>query len=146
MDDARRTAVRQWLDKAERDLASAVRLLEGEPPFPDTAVYHCQQAGEKALKAFLASRDRPVRRVHDLVVLADECSSLDGSLAGLAEAAEILTPYGTAFRYPGDLTEPQLSDAWEAVDCARRILNGVVLALPGESMGLEDFNSESPGT
>jgi HEPN domain-containing protein len=107
MDDARRTPVRQWLDKAERDLASAVRLLEGEPPFPDTAVYHCQQAGEKALKAFLASRDRPVRRVHDLVVLADECSSLDGSLAGLAEAAEILTPYGTAFRYPGDLTEPE---------------------------------------
>ena len=63
---------------------------------------------------------------------------------GLAEAAEILTPDGTAFRYPGDLTEPQLSDAWEAVDCASRILNGVVLALPGESMGLEDFNSELP--
>jgi hypothetical protein len=47
MDDARRTAVRQWLQKAERDLASALRLLAGEPPFLDTAAYHCQQAAEK---------------------------------------------------------------------------------------------------
>jgi hypothetical protein len=61
----------QRLDKAERDLASALRLLEGEPPFPDTAVYHCQQAAEKALKAFLAVRNRPgaVSQDHGLAIM-----------------------------------------------------------------------------
>jgi HEPN domain-containing protein len=48
MGDPREAVVRDWIAKAERDLASAVRLLEGEPPFPDTAVYHCQQAAEKS--------------------------------------------------------------------------------------------------
>ena len=145
MDDARQTAVRQWLQKAERDLASALRLLAGEPPFLDTAVYHCQQAAEKALKAFLASRDRPLRRVHDLVLLVDECTRLDETLAALAEAAEVLTPYGTAFRYPNDVSEPQLSDALEAVDCARRILDGVAFALPAESTRSGRLDSDSPG-
>lgn len=52
-----------WLGKAQRDLAAAVRLMAGDPPYADTAVYHCQQAAEKALKGFLAAHDRPPRRV-----------------------------------------------------------------------------------
>lgn len=129
MGDPREFVVREWIVKAERDLASAVRLLEGEPPFLDTAVYHCQQAAEKALKGFLASRGRPLRRVHDLVLLVDECADLDASFAQLAEAAEILTPYGTAFRYPGDASEPQPAEALEAVACARCVLDHVDRAL-----------------
>jgi len=129
MDDTKATVVREWILKAERDLASALRLLEGDPPFLDTAVYHCQQAAEKALKGFLASRDRPLRRVHDLVLLVDACTDLEASFAELAEAAEVLTPYGTAFRYPGDVSEPQPTEALEAVACARRVLDQVVRAL-----------------
>jgi hypothetical protein len=83
--------------------------------------------------------------VHDLVLLVDECAGFDGTLSGLAEAAEVLTPYGTAFRYPGDMTEPQLSDAWEAVDCARRILDDVGIALHAESAGSGELDSDSPG-
>jgi HEPN domain-containing protein len=120
----------EWIEKAERDLASALRLLDGTPPYLDTAVYHCQQAGEKALKAFLADRRRPIRRVHDLVLLVDTCVGLDASFSRLEEAADILTPYGTAFRYPGSSTEPHLIEALEAVDCAKRILDHVKMALP----------------
>jgi hypothetical protein len=47
----------------------------------------------------------------------------------MEEAAEIITPYGTTFRYPGEATEPLLSDALEAVDCANRILDHVRMAL-----------------
>ncbi|WP_374237532.1 MULTISPECIES: HEPN domain-containing protein [unclassified Thiocapsa] len=74
MADAAAVLVGAWIAKAERDLASASpRLLDGTPPYPDTAVYHCQQAGEKALKAFLAAHGRHIRRVHDLVLLIDTC-------------------------------------------------------------------------
>ena len=52
--------VGEWIEKAERDLASALRLLDGTPPYLDTAVYHCQQAGEKALKAFLVAREQRI--------------------------------------------------------------------------------------
>ncbi len=41
MNEDERRAVQEWLLKAERDLAAARRLGEGEPPFLDVAVYHC---------------------------------------------------------------------------------------------------------
>jgi HEPN domain-containing protein len=129
MGDPEAIVVGAWIEKAERDLASARRLLDGTPPYLDTAVYHCQQAGEKALKAFLAAHGQPIRRVHDLVLLIDTCIGLDASFRQLEDAAEILTPYGTAFRYPGDSTEPLLADALEAVDCAKRILDHVRMTL-----------------
>lgn len=129
MVDTSSEVVNDWLYKAERDLASALRLLDGEPPYRDTAVYHCQQAGEKALKAFLAAHGQAIRRIHDLVLLIDICADLDASFSTLAEAAEILTPYGTTFRYPGAMREPIPSEAWEAVDCAKRILDHVRMAL-----------------
>ncbi len=135
MADPKETVVGEWMAKAERDLASAVRLLEGDPPFLDTAVYHCQQAAEKALKGFLAARDQPLRRVHDLVLLIDECADLDASFGQLAEAAEILTPYGTTFRYPGATYEPQMSEALEAIACATRILDHVGRIIGPETGG-----------
>ena len=129
MTDPAAIVVGAWLEKAERDLASAARLLDGTPPYLDTAVYHCQQAGEKALKAFLAARGQPPRRIHDLVLLIDACVELDASFSQLAEAAEILPPYGTTFRYPGDTAETLLADALEAIDCAKHLLDHVRIAL-----------------
>lgn len=55
MDEATGAEVAAWLAKADRELASARRLLDGNPPYLDTAVYHCQQAAEKALKALLTA-------------------------------------------------------------------------------------------
>jgi HEPN domain-containing protein len=48
--DAKLELVKNWLAKANRDLASAQRLAAGPEPFLDTASYHCQQAVEKAPK------------------------------------------------------------------------------------------------
>ena len=66
MDEAKVHELRQWLIKAGHDLGSAKRLLSGDETFPDTAVYHCQQAAEKALKAYLTLKDTPFQKVHDL--------------------------------------------------------------------------------
>ncbi len=40
-----------WMVKAWCDLETARRAASGQPPFYDVAVYHCQQAAEKAVKA-----------------------------------------------------------------------------------------------
>ena len=66
MDRTNATEAGQWLIKADHDLRSAKCLMEGEPPLLDTAVYHCQQAVEKSLKAFLALNAVPIQRVHIL--------------------------------------------------------------------------------
>jgi HEPN domain-containing protein len=51
MDEAKKELVRGWLGKASHDLAAA-RLLGTSPlALRDVAVYYCQQAAEKALKA-----------------------------------------------------------------------------------------------
>jgi HEPN domain-containing protein len=42
------TLLEQWLFKAEQDLGSAQLLLDGK--FYGTAIYHTQQAAEKAFK------------------------------------------------------------------------------------------------
>ena len=115
MDDATKNEAQVWLTKARRDLDSAKRLLQGDPPFRDTAAYHCQQAAEKALKAFLIGTGTSVPRTHDLVALVDIATRLDGGLAELSEAAAILTPYATLYRYPDTPLEPDDADLQEAV-------------------------------
>jgi HEPN domain-containing protein len=91
---------RAWLVKAWRDLETARRAAAGSPPFYDTAVYHFQQAAEKAVKAFLVHHDRAYEKTHDVEVLIDRAAELDPAFGQLADAADALTPYATRFRYP----------------------------------------------
>jgi HEPN domain-containing protein len=59
MVDSKKFEIGQWLIKANNDLRSAEQLFKAEPPLLDTAVYHCQQAAEKALKAYLTLQEIP---------------------------------------------------------------------------------------
>ncbi len=68
MNEEKRIEIQRWLIKSQRDLGSARRLMEGDEPYLDTAVYHCQQAAEKALKAFLTYHDIVFEKTHDLRV------------------------------------------------------------------------------
>jgi len=132
MDEAKQQEIRQWLIKASRDLAPAERLLAGDPPYLDTAVYHYQQTAEKALKAYLTLKDSPFRKVHDLSALVEQSSEFDGTFVQLREAAETLTPYGVAFRYPGSVLEPAPSEAKEALRFARIVLDFVAGKIPAK--------------
>ena len=73
MDDPAARQSAQWLAKAESDLASAKILLFGAEKHLDTGLYHCQQAVEKTLKAFLASHNEPLIKTHDLEALVYDC-------------------------------------------------------------------------
>jgi HEPN domain-containing protein len=135
MDDPKAREIRQWMIKADHDLKSADRLLSGEDPLYDTAVYHCQQAAEKALKAFLTFMDSPFPKVHILSSLVAQCCQLDSSFQHLDDVAEILTPYATAFRYPGDVLEPDPVDAAEALQLARQVIKFVKEKIPLNNLG-----------
>src|SRR5438093_5827312 len=91
MDDAKRELVRAWLIKARNDLTAA-REIGALPHGPlDTAIYHCQQAAEKAVKGFLAFHDHRLERSHDVERLVDLAGSYHASFAKWQEAAITLT-------------------------------------------------------
>lgn len=135
MDDAKLHEVRQWLTKADHDLLSAERLLKGDPPIRDTAVYHCQQAAEKALKAYLTLQDVSFQKIHVLGVLLEQCMEVDMTFERLRDIADILTPFAVAFRYPGEVLEPDPHDAEEAYRFAEEVIGFVLEKMPPEVTG-----------
>ncbi len=122
-------AARQWLEKAERDLAAAERLMLGDAPLSDIALFHCQQTVEKAFKAFLTSHQTPFEKTHNLVALLDLVVKIAPNLTGWLEAAKSLTPYATEFRYPGDPLQPEAGEAAQALRNAKSILRDIGLRL-----------------
>lgn len=129
MDEATRAEVDAWLAKAQRDLDSARRLLAGTPPYRDTAAYHCQQAAEKAIKAFLTAAAAPFPKTHDLTVLVKLAAETDAEAAEWQEAAVVLTPYATLFRYPDACPDPNDEDLREALRLAGQVLDDIAAAL-----------------
>jgi HEPN domain-containing protein len=113
---------RPWLRKADNDLASAKVLAAVQPPLRDTAIYHCQQAGEKALKAALAWRKKPLQKTHDLETLLNLVVADYPALETLRNSAELLSPYAMDFRYPGDLFVPSAEETQKAFAAAEMIV------------------------
>jgi len=126
---------RDWLTKAKHDLQNA-RIVSTASDGPlDTAIYHCQQAAEKALQGWLTWRGITVVKTHDLVRLVEDAVADNPDLAKCEEAADILTPYVSAFRYPGLTDDPMPSreefDA--ALQHAQTIYDFVLNLLPPEA-------------
>ncbi|UXE62685.1 MAG: HEPN domain-containing protein [Woronichinia naegeliana WA131] len=128
MDDAHYHEIQQWLLKSQRDLEAAKVLFEHG--LFDVVVYHCQQSAEKALKAYLVYQEVILQKTHNLVVLLESCLAFDINFEILRDSAEILTPYATEFRYPGDTIEPEKYEAEEALAIASLVLDFVVKLLP----------------
>jgi HEPN domain-containing protein len=100
---------RDWLTKAAHDLQNA-RIVSAASDGPlDTAIYHCQQAAEKAIKGWLAWRGIGLERTHDIVRLVQLAAGDSPEFAQFEEPGEILTPYASAFRYPGLTAQPMPS-------------------------------------
>ena len=135
MDDTRRELLRSWLTKAASDLRSARVLGAAEEAPLDTAIYHCQQTAEKAVKAFLVHQGKPYEKTHDIEVLVDLASEVNSAFDTLTDAADALTPYATKFRYPNATfaVEPQPTEYDEAVQHAQTIYDFVLNLLPKEA-------------
>jgi len=82
---------RAWLQKSLADVRRVESLLSTADPDVEDALFHCQQAAEKALKAFLTWHDEPFRKTHDLEALGRQCIAIDPTLAPLLAAADMLT-------------------------------------------------------
>ena len=62
MDKADLGLVKDWLTRAHQDLRASLILAAAENAPLDVAIYHCQQAGEKSVKAYLHRPRTSLRR------------------------------------------------------------------------------------
>lgn len=121
---------KQWLAKAVNDLLNADNNLDAEKiPF-DTVCFHCQQAAEKLLKAYLVGNKQPYPLSHDLFLILEKILPLNSFAEQLRDALSILMPYAVEIRYPDDWFMPSDQDAREARDAANKVLKWLENALP----------------
>jgi HEPN domain-containing protein len=135
MDEAARELVRDWMTRASHDLRSARLLAAVDDPLLDVAIYHCQQAAEKSVKAWLQGQDEPFRKTHDVVELVKQAAASHPDFSQLDTAAAVLTPYASAFRYPGGACEPMPTreEFDEAIEHAQDVFDFVRSRLPLEA-------------
>ena len=133
MDEPHRELVQEWLEKARRDLRGARKLIEEPDYLFDLAMFHCQQAAEKALKGFLVCHNIRFAKTHDIGALLDLAAQVDGSLQEFLPDARSLTRYSTDIRYPKGMREPEPIDFREAFSLAERIYQRVLALLPEET-------------
>ena len=120
----------QWLAKAKNDLLDADNNLQAEKVPFDTVCFHCQQAAEKLLKAFLVGNGQPAPRSHDLLLILERVLPLDNDAERLRDALALLMPYAVEIRYPDDWFMPSEEDAKEAREAANQVLKWLEGALP----------------
>jgi HEPN domain-containing protein len=108
-----------WLRKADSDLANAELCLAAEKAL-DTACFHCQQAAEKSLKAYLIAKNVQFPLTHDLKRLLDHCSRIDPTFGPLTESTLELNPFAVVTRYD-DAFWPEAEEVQAALESARKI-------------------------
>lgn len=101
-----------------------------DPPACEDALYHCQQAAEKALKGFLVWHDRPFPKTHDLGKLGKQAVELDQTLEPFIDEVVEFTKYAWIFRYPGDVDEASVVEAVGVLRKVRGFVEAVMTRLP----------------
>lgn len=118
--------INSWIDKAGKDLLSAEHELSFPDAVTEAVCFHCQQAVEKYLKAYLVFLSIPFPKTHEIGELITKCEKKDREISKLKEEADKLTDYAIEIRYPEEWLEPALEDAKEAFEIAKKI-KGFVL-------------------
>jgi len=111
----------EWIIKANSDL----KIIEHELNLPeeeivkDAVCFHCQQAVEKYLKAFLIHHKVKPKRTHDIGHLLDQCANIDKDFASF-EIKE-LSIFGVDIRYPDDFYIPTIEEVKFYYNLAKQI-------------------------
>jgi HEPN domain-containing protein len=104
MNSETRDYLNHWIKKAEEDIAVIQKLTEFEIIASSAVCFHCQQAVEKFLKAFLIANNKEIVRTHNIEFLLAECSDIDKDFEKIDPLN--LTDFGVDIRYPGDFCYP----------------------------------------
>ena len=115
--------INAWLQKAANDIVTAQRVLEIEPMILDSACFHCQQAAEKSLKAFLCYKGKDIVKTHDVDFLLNECARFDPVFDTIDTLN--ISDFAVKVRYPDFSFLPDIDEARKLYELAILINNMV---------------------
>ena len=95
------TNAEPWLDTARRDREAAAHLRAGG--FFALTCFLCQQAAEKALKAYLRACGETAPQGHGLGGLGHRCADHDADFRSVIDPCRRLGRHYVATRYPDAL-------------------------------------------
>jgi len=113
-----------WIKVARADQRAATLCVQSDPPLHDVAAFHCQQAAEKLLKAFLVRANQDFGKTHDLAKLGYLVTMQFPSITPLVTAMQDWTAWSVAYRYPGEAgpePEPSAEELSRAPDLIARL-------------------------
>jgi Uncharacterized conserved protein related to C-terminal domain of eukaryotic chaperone, SACSIN len=120
----------RWFEYAQNDFDTATILADQLKPKFEIVCYHCQQCAEKMLKGYIAFKGGKLQKIHDLVVLCENCSSYDSDFEKILEHCSDLTIYASEVRYP-NLLDIENYNMRNAMNDAAIIREFVFSKLPG---------------
>ena len=83
----------------------AVHLSADVAEWPNPICFHCQQSGEKFLKALIVAQHERPARTHELGNLLDHLVTLGFPFGELAADCALLSTFSVRTRYPDDADE-----------------------------------------
>lgn len=145
------TEAARWLTQARDEYEDAEELRQRQRFY--LALFHFQQAAEKALKALLYARteDRRIFWTHSILELVEAAATVDPSMAELRVASR-LDQYYIPTRYPNGLpggvpsrfyTDPE--EAAAASRLARQVLDAVTQRLQPSFPSQKQEESDETG-
>ena len=110
---------KDWVKKAKDDLNWTKHNFESK--IYCGACFTAQQAAEKVLKGYLIFSGKPLRKIHDLAALIDDCIKINKEFNLLRKEAKILYSYYIESRYPdlgifSKITEVQAKEAFKSAE------------------------------
>lgn len=119
MNSATKDFIKQWLLKANEDLLVINRLTEYEIITTSSVCFHCQQAVEKFLKAFLIANGVEIKKTHNIEYQLSECADFDSDFVDIDPKE--LSEFSVDARYPGDMFIPDNDETLEYKNLAFEI-------------------------
>ena len=83
MNQDKKEYILQWYEKADHDIKNATIIIANAPDILDTVCFHCQQAVEKYLKAYLVYKEYDFEKTHNLKYLRETCSIYDSDFENI---------------------------------------------------------------
>ena len=112
----------EWIEKAEKDFATASREFRVRKlPNYDAVCFHSQQSAEKYLKAILQERNISFSKTHNLTTLLGLITHKEPAWENLRPSLERLNVFSVQVRYPGESADKCI--AREALNLCRIIRN-----------------------
>ena len=121
--------IKKWIIKGDHDLGTAKITYLHIPEYLDTVTFHCQQAVEKYLKAYLIFLSTTFKFSHDLVYLLDLITLNDSDFEKYYDIVSELQGYAVEIRYPNETIFLSNEKVEKAMSIAKTIRELVVMKM-----------------